>query len=70
MYMDSFDHDLLDESARNKVDPPWRLSDVEESMVLKVLVASLHRAKLATVITKKVCLTLQFALMSLNFVAG
>ena len=40
MYMDSFDYNLLNESARNTMDPPWRLSEVEESMLLEVLVAS------------------------------
>ena len=54
MYMGSFDYDLLNESAQNKVDLPWPLLEVKESMLLEVLVASLHCAKLATVITKKV----------------
>ncbi|KAG6369114.1 hypothetical protein JVT61DRAFT_1473 [Boletus reticuloceps] len=37
------------ESARNTVDPAWRLSEVEETVLLEVLVASLRRAKLACI---------------------
>ncbi|KAF8452670.1 hypothetical protein L210DRAFT_3639153 [Boletus edulis BED1] len=43
----------LAESARNTVDPAWRLSEVEETVLLEVLVASLRRAKLASTASKK-----------------
>ena len=39
--------DSLVESARDTVDPTWRLSGVEEIVLLEVFVASLRRAKLA-----------------------
>ncbi|KAG6380324.1 hypothetical protein JVT61DRAFT_8434 [Boletus reticuloceps] len=43
----------LAESARNTVDPAWRLSEVEETVLLEVLVASLRRAKLVSTAAKK-----------------
>ncbi|KAG6380328.1 hypothetical protein JVT61DRAFT_8438 [Boletus reticuloceps] len=43
----------LAESARNTVDPAWRLSEVEETVLLEVLVASLRRARLASTAAKK-----------------
>ena len=57
--------DSLVESARNAVDPAWRLSEVEETVVLEVLVASLRRAKLASTTGKKVRLASLFVLMVL-----
>ncbi|KAF8558607.1 hypothetical protein OG21DRAFT_1504012 [Imleria badia] len=45
--------DSLVESARNTVDPAWRLEEVEETVLLEVLVASLRRAKLASTTSKK-----------------
>lgn len=49
--------DSLVDSARNTVDPAWRLSEVEETVLLEVLVASLRRAKLASTTAKKVRFT-------------
>lgn len=46
--------DSLVESARNTVDPAWRLSEVEETVLLEVLVASLRRTNLASTTAKKV----------------
>ncbi|KAI6145125.1 hypothetical protein BKA82DRAFT_4170216 [Pisolithus tinctorius] len=45
--------DSLVESARNTVDPSWRLEEVEESVLLEVLVASLRRAKAVAASGKK-----------------
>lgn len=58
--------DLLVESARNTVDPAWRLSEVEETVLLEVLVASLRRTKLASTSGKKVCVASLFALRALD----
>lgn len=55
--------DSLVESARNTVDPAWRLSEVEETVLLEVFVASLRRTKLASTTGKKVCLLSLFALV-------
>lgn len=46
--------DSLMESARNGVDIAWRLEEVEESVLLEVLVASLRRARIVTTSGKKV----------------
>lgn len=46
--------DSLAESARNGVDATWRLEEVEESVLLEVLVASLRRAKAVVASGKKV----------------
>ncbi|KAF9224974.1 hypothetical protein BS17DRAFT_779369 [Gyrodon lividus] len=45
--------DSLVESAKNLVDPAWRLSEVEESVLLEVLIASLRRAKVVSASGKK-----------------
>ncbi|KAI6126831.1 hypothetical protein F5141DRAFT_1083660 [Pisolithus sp. B1] len=45
--------DSLVESARNTVDAAWRLEEVEESVLLEVLVASLRRAKAVAASGKK-----------------
>ncbi|KAI6015155.1 hypothetical protein F5J12DRAFT_519559 [Pisolithus orientalis] len=45
--------DSLVESASNTVDPSWRLEEVEESVLLEVLVASLRRAKAVAASGKK-----------------
>ncbi|KAF9232626.1 hypothetical protein BU15DRAFT_90603 [Melanogaster broomeanus] len=45
--------DSLVESARNGVDPVWRLLEVEESVLLEVLVASLRHAKTVSASAKK-----------------
>ncbi|KAI6128214.1 hypothetical protein EDD16DRAFT_1550109 [Pisolithus croceorrhizus] len=45
--------DSLVESARNTVDAAWRLEEVEESVLLEVLVASLRRAKAIAASGKK-----------------
>ncbi|KAI6041487.1 hypothetical protein EDC04DRAFT_2565548 [Pisolithus marmoratus] len=45
--------DSLVESARNAVDAAWRLEEVEESVLLEVLVASLRRAKAVAASGKK-----------------
>ena len=58
--------DSLVESARNTVDPAWRLSEVEETVLLEVLVASLRRTKLASTSGKKVCPLSLFALIGLT----
>lgn len=58
--------DSLVESARNTVDPAWRLSEVEETVLLEVLVASLRRTKLASTTGKKVRFPSLFALMALT----
>ena len=60
--------DSLVESARNTVDPAWRLTEVEETVMLEVLVASLRRAKLSSTTGKKVRLASLFALMPLLMV--
>ncbi|KIK96764.1 hypothetical protein PAXRUDRAFT_825621 [Paxillus rubicundulus Ve08.2h10] len=46
-------NDSLVESARSGVDPALRLSEVEESVLLEVLVASLRRAKAVSASGKK-----------------
>lgn len=46
--------DSIVDSARNTVDPAWRLSEVEETVLLEVLVTSLRRTHLASTIAKKV----------------
>lgn len=56
--------DSLVESARNTVDPAWRLAEVEETVLLEVLVASLRHAKLTSTAAKKVRHVSLFALMA------
>ena len=46
--------DSLAESAKSAVDATWRLEEVEESILLEVLVASLRRAKVVAATGKKV----------------
>ena len=55
--------DSIVDSARNTVDPAWRLSEVEETVLLEVLVTSLRRTHLASTIAKKVRLPSLFSLI-------